>query len=193
MVWGLADVTSRMANSLSDDALFDAFAPAAATRAAATVPAATASSTVALIPARLKVPTLGIDAQVEEVGQKADGSMGTPADFMQVGWWAEGARPGERGSAVFNGHVNNALTKAGVFQHLSQIKKGDYVTVSDTAGKTLVYQVSEVTLYDTTASTASLFSKTGPSQLVLITCDGDWLEDERSFSKRLVVVAKPAY
>ncbi|HEY4501540.1 MAG TPA: class F sortase [Candidatus Paceibacterota bacterium] len=192
---GLADITSRMAQSvLGEDALFDAFAPAAALRPVAVpLPAAQASSSAALVPTRLKVPSLGIDAQVEEIGHKADGSMGTPKDFMHAGWWSEGSRPGEAGSAVFDGHVNNALTRAGVFEHLSQISKGDYITVSDAAGKTLVYTVSEVALYDTDASTASLFSKTGPSRLVLITCEGEWLEDERSYDKRLVVVAKPAY
>jgi len=194
---GLADVTSRMAQTvLGDDALFDAFAPAAATRPSSlVVPAATASSTAGvLVPARLKVPGLGIDAKVEEVGKRADGAMGTPADFMNVGWWSEGSKPGAAGNAVFAGHVNNALTKPGVFEHLSQIKRGDYITVSDAEGRTLVYEVSEVSLYETDrAPLARIFARTGPSQLVLITCEGDWLEDEQSFDKRLVVIARPAY
>ena len=193
VVVGLADVTSRLANAaLGERALFDAFAPAAAIKQSA-VPVASATSS-ALMPARLKVPSLGIDAKVEEVGKKADGSMGTPKDFMNVGWWSEGSKPGEQGSAVFDGHVNNALTKAGVFEHLSKIRKGDYVTVSDAAGKTLVYKVFEVTLYEPNqAPLARIFATVGPQQLVLITCDGEWLESEQSFSARLVVVAKPAY
>ncbi len=193
---GLADVTSRLAQSvLGDDALFNAFAPAAALRSSsAVVPEAVATSSSVLVPARLKVPSLGISALVEEVGQRADGAMGTPADFMNVGWWSEGSKPGEKGNAVFAGHVNNALTLPGVFAHLSQVKKGDYVTVSDAEGRTLVYEVVEVSLYETDkAPLAKIFAKTGPSQLVLITCEGEWLEDERSFDKRLVVVARPAY
>ena len=194
---GLADVTSRMAQKvLGDDALFDAFAPAAATRPSSlVVPAATASSTTGvLVPARLKVPALGINANVEEVGKRADGAMGTPADFMNVGWWSEGSKPGAAGNAVFAGHVNNALTKPGVFEHLSQIKKGDYITVSDAEGRTLVYEVQEVALYETDqAPLPKIFARTGPSQLVLITCEGEWLEDEHSFDKRLVVIARPAY
>lgn len=195
---GLADVVSRLAGkTLGDDALFNAFAPAGALKSAPApvlVPEASASSTGPLVPAVLKVPSLGIAARVEEVGRKGDGSMGTPADFMNVGWWSEGSKPGEEGSAVFDGHVNNALTKAGVFEHLSQIHKGDYVTVSDAEGRTLVYEVSEVSLYDTDqAPLASIFATTGPSQLVLITCEGEWVQDERSFDKRLVVVARPAF
>lgn len=195
---GLADVTSRLAQSvLGNDALFNAFAPAAAIKSPdAVVPAASASSTPSgpFVPARLKVPSLGIDAKVEEVGKKADNSMGTPSDFNDVGWWGEGPKPGSAGNAVFDGHVNNALTKAGVFEHLSLVHKGDYVTVSDAEGHTLVYEVSEVNLYDTTkAPLASIFATKGPSQLVLITCDGEWVQDEHSFDKRLVVVARPVF
>lgn len=193
VVVGLADVTSRLATAVAGDtALFDAFAPAAAVKPAA-VPAA-AAATGPLVPARLKVPSLGIDAKVEEVAKKADGSMGTPADFMNVGFYTLGSKPGDAGNAVFDGHVNNALTKSGVFEHLAQAHVGDYITVSDAEGRTLVYKVSEVNLYPTDeAPAASIFATTGPSQLVLITCNGEWVQDEHSFDKRLVVVAKPAY
>lgn len=194
---GLADVTSRMSTALlGEHALFEAFAPAAAIRPnpGAVVPEAGASSSTALVPVRLKVPSLGINASVEEVGQRADGAMGTPANFMNVGWWAQGSKPGEEGNAVFAGHVNNALTMPGVFAHLSQINKGDYVTVSDASGRTLVYEVSEVTLYEADqAPLRKIFAATGPSQLVLITCEGEWLEEERTYEKRLVVVARLAY
>lgn len=194
---GLADVTARMSNALlGEDALFEAFAPAAAIKpsSAIVVPEAQAGSSTVLVPARIKVPSLGINASVEEVGQRADGAMGTPADFMNVGWWAQGSKPGEEGNAVFAGHVNNALTLPGVFAHLGQINKGDYVTVSDAEGRTLVYEVSEVTLYDADqAPLRKIFANKGPSQLVLITCEGEWLEDARSFDKRLVVVARLAY
>ncbi len=196
IVVALADITSRLATRLlGDGALFDAFAPAAAIKpSAAAVPAAPASSSEAFVPARLKVPGLGIDAKVEEVGTRADGAMGTPADFMNVGWWSEGSRPGGEGNAVFAGHVNNALTQSGVFEHLSQIHKGDYVTVSDANGRTRVYEVSEVTLYEPDrAPLREIFATTGPSRLVLITCEGAWVASEREFDKRLVVVARPAY
>lgn len=193
---GLADVVSRAARAtLGEGALFDAFAPAAAIKPVP-VPAAGASgaTTTSFVPARLKVPTLGIDAPVEEVGRKADGTMGTPKDFMNVGWWGQGSKPGAPGNAVFDGHVNNALTKAGVFEHLSQIKKGAYVTVSDTEGHTLVYEVVEIALYaPDEAPLGKIFATSGPSRLVLITCEGEWVQDERQFDKRLVVIARPVF
>ena len=45
------------------------------------------------------------------------------------------------------GHVNNALTLPGVFGHLNQVHLGDYVTVSDKDGHTLVYRVTAIDQY----------------------------------------------
>jgi sortase A len=188
---GGADLMSRAVERIGDDALFVAFAPAAALEERGG--AATSTATGVMIPARLRVPSLGVNASVESVGTRADGTMGTPRDFDDVSWWSLGAKPGGQGSAVFAGHVNNALMKTGVFQHLSQIKKGDYVTVEDVAGRSLVYRVSSISEYPANASTEELFATDGVEQVVLITCDGEWVPAARTFDKRLVVIAKPAY
>ncbi len=93
------------------------------------------------------MPALGIDAKVESVGKKSDGSMGTPSTWTAVAWYDLGPKPGEAGNAVIDGHVDNALTTAGVFQHLSDIGLGDVIEVSDAEGHILRYSVSEVDEY----------------------------------------------
>jgi len=118
--------------------------------------------------------------------------MATPTDFADVAWYAPGGRPGGTGNAVFAGHVNNALTTAGVFAHLKQVNLGDYVTVSDKDGYTIVYKITAIDQYPADeAPAASIFATEGPSQLVLITCDGDWVPTEKTFDKRLVITAVP--
>lgn len=193
---GAADVMARISrDAFGDNASFVAFAPAAAlvdpsllNPAAAPVATTTVSS---LTPARLQVPALGIDAKVESVGKKSDGSMGTPSTWTAVAWYDLGPKPGEAGNAVIDGHVDNALTTAGVFQHLSDIGLGDVIEVSDAEGHILRYSVSEVDEYAVNgAPTGSIFAASGPSQLVLITCDGDWDASLHEFDKRLVVVAR---
>lgn len=186
---GAADMTSRLVKRAGPDAAFLAFAPAVAIN----VPLTAIAPAGLIVPARLRIPSLGVDAKVEPVGVKADGAMATPSNFDNVAWYSPGAKPGGQGSAVFAGHVNNALLRSGVFEHLAQIKKGSYVMVEDAAGKSLVYRVSSVEEYEPGASTGALFAATGPSRLVLITCDGEWVPSARSYDKRLVVVAEPAY
>jgi LPXTG-site transpeptidase (sortase) family protein len=192
---GAFDLASRVSRSLPGYNLgFAAFAPAVVLFNASTTDSlfgTPQASAVPLVPALLTIPSIGVRAPVEQVGKKADGSMGTPQKFEDVAWYSLGAKPGEAGNAVIDGHVNNALTKAGVFEHLDSVKLGDKVTVADASGKALDYIVTNIQEYPTdTAPAASIFATTGPSQLVLITCDGDWVQSDHSFNKRLVVFAQ---
>ncbi len=195
VVVGGVDVATRISHiEISDRLALTAFAPAAALNDPAVLAAlgSTPTSPAApLVPTRLKVPSLNIDAPVESVGQKADGTMGTPSTFTSVAWYAQGAKPGGPGNAVFAGHVNNALTASGVFSHLSQIKLGAAVQVAGKDGRTLNYMVSSIEEYAVaTAPAEAIFATEGPSQIILVTCEGAWDEATHSFTKRLVVVAK---
>ena len=110
---GAADVTARLARSAAgDNAALVAFGPAAALQN----PGLFATSSLGVLtPARLKIPSLGVNAAVETVGIKADGTMGTPKNFDNVGWYSPGSKPGEEGPAAVAGHVNNrGMDKGGV-------------------------------------------------------------------------------
>ncbi len=209
VIIGAANIASRVATAaFGPNAGLVAFAPAVllespslsnsffGTPSSSTPATATSTSSNAatgpIVPVRLQIPAIGVNAHVEQVGKKADGSMGTPQTFGDVGWYEPGSEPGAPGNAVIDGHVDNALTTAGVFEHLSQVSLGDTIIVSDASGKTITYTVTETDEYPAdTAPAASIFTTTGPSELVLITCDGTWVPSARSFDQRFVVVAQP--
>lgn len=190
---GAADAVSRLSRAFDIDSM-SAFAPAVVLfNATSTNPllGTVHATSTALVPAVLTIPAIGVKADVEKVGKKADGSMDTPTSFDDVAWYSPGSMPGDAGNAVIDGHVNNALTTAGVFQHLDQLAIGDSIVVADSSGKTLSYMVTSVQEYPAdSAPAASIFATSGPSQLVLITCDGEWIQDEHQFNKRLVVFAR---
>jgi LPXTG-site transpeptidase (sortase) family protein len=192
---GAADVTARVAHALIDgNVAATAFAPAVVALYPDALTAATTSPAHALVPARLKIPSIGVNAPVESVGVKPDDTMGTPSTFGDVAWYTPGPKPGEPGSAVFAGHVDNALTTAGVFQYLFKLRAGDYVSVEDADGTALVYRVASVTSYPANqAPLDAIFATSGPSKLVLITCTGDWVTSQRQFDQRLVVIANPVH
>jgi len=192
---GAADATSRLANSVfGSEAGAIAFAPVATIGNPSLLAIISAggaiATTTALYPARIMVSAIGVNAKVVSVGKKDDGSMDTPKNFTDVAWYSLGVKPGEAGSAVFAGHVNNALGMAGVFEHLTDISIGDKVIVADTGVRTLTYIVHGVDLYQVDAAPSETIFKTeGPSQIALITCEGVWDEDAHSYTKRLVVTA----
>lgn len=201
VLFGAADVSSRLAHStFGSNASLYSFAPAitlfGSTNAANAERGVIATSTLRnasttpLVPVRLQIPSIGVNAKVEQVGKKDDGSMGTPSTFGDVAWYAPGSAPGQSGNAVIDGHVNNALTTAGVFEHLSQIALGDTITVLNASGTQMDFVVTKIEeIPADSAPAASIFATSGPSQLVLITCDGAWVQSAKSFDKRLVVFA----
>jgi len=192
---GAANISAKISNSwFGENAAFTAFAPAVTLLNPSSPDSlfgASAATTTPLVPALLKIPSIGVSASVEQVGKKSDGTMGTPQKFEDVAWYSLGAKPGEAGNAVIAGHVNNALTKAGVFEHLSLVKLGDSLLLTDASGRSLSYKVTDIEEYPAdTAPADAIFATTGPSQVVLITCDGDWVSTDKTFSKRLVVFAQ---
>src|SRR2546423_777104 len=58
--------------------------------------------------AHLVIPKIGVDAPVEPVHVEADGKLGIPTrnQWDDVGWYQGGPVPGQRGSAVIDGHLD---------------------------------------------------------------------------------------
>ena len=140
------------------------------------------------LPARLKIPSLDVDAIIESVGITPDGAMDVPQDIENVAWFSLGSRPGEKGSTVFAGHYGYKNDRLAVFDNLYKLRKGDRVYTQDEKGIVLTYIVRETRRYDPTADAYAVF---GPGDekmhLNLITCEGDWSTTEKGYSTRLVV------
>lgn len=142
-------------------------------------------------PARLRVPSLELDAHVQHLGINWKGNMATPNNFTDVGWYKYGPPPGFQGSAVFAGHVDNGLGLSGVFKKLGELSIGDEIFVETKEGKELKFRVAEMQVYPHDKVPAEiLFARKDMPRLNLITCEGDWLQGERTYDKRLVVYAE---
>jgi sortase (surface protein transpeptidase) len=139
-------------------------------------------------PSRLTIPSLGIDAKVQYVGVNAKGNMGVPSNFTDVAWYQDGTLPGQIGSAVIDGHVDNGLGLSGVFKHLADINVGDEVKVVTTEGKTLNFVVSDIKNYPfQSVPTDAVFNAVDGQRLNLITCEGAWVAGQKTYDHRLVV------
>lgn len=143
------------------------------------------------LPDRLIIPSLEINANVQYTGVNSKGNMGTPNNFTDVAWFKPGTVPGEEGSAVMAGHVDNGLALDGVFKHLEDIEVGDKIDVVRNDKVVLHFQVVRVTSYpyDQVPAEEIFGSKEGKF-LNLITCVGDWVPGEKTYDRRLVVYSK---
>jgi sortase (surface protein transpeptidase) len=141
-------------------------------------------------PERLIIPAIEIDARVKAVGLTAEGNMATPGNFTDVGWYKYGTVPGERGSAVIDGHVDNGLGMNGVFKPLTELQVGDDMYVLTDSGARLHFVISELATYDYHSVPSELvFNDMSGTRVKLITCSGSWLSSAKTYDKRLVVTA----
>jgi sortase A len=139
-------------------------------------------------PVRLIIPSLNIDANVQQVGITKAGAMGTPSNFTDVAWYKYGPAPGHLGSSVIDGHVDNGLSLAGVFKHLVDIRVGDDVYVVDKVGAKLHFVVTDIESYPyEDAPSQDIFARTDKARLNLITCEGIWVPAGKTYDHRLVV------
>lgn len=138
---------------------------------------------------RIKIPAIGVDANVEHTDRLPDGSIGVPSDHRNAALFDGGPYPGEKGSAVIDGHYGWKNNIPAVFDDLDKLSKGDKIYVEDRNGTT-TFIVREVTAFSEKADASKVFTSTdGKAHLNLITCGGVWNKAEKSYSKRLVVFA----
>lgn len=139
-------------------------------------------------PARLIIPSLEIDAHIQYVGVGASGNMAVPNNYTDVGWYRYGPVPGQRGSAVIDGHVDNAVGLAGVFKDLGKIMPGASVFIETNNGSLIEFRVEDVVTYGyKDVPNELLFGRADKSRLNLITCAGSWIGSEETYDERVVV------
>lgn len=138
-------------------------------------------------PKNLIIPKLGINAEVESVGIETSGRMAAPKDTNNTGWLNTGTIPGEKGSAVINGHLDS-LTGPAVFYNLNKLEKGDIIFVKDKKDNTLSFVVIKKEVYeDTNFPVNDVFTLEDARRLNLITCEGIFNRATKSYSQRLVI------
>lgn len=144
-------------------------------------------------PDRLVIPAIRVDAAVEEVGVTSDGAMATPKKAGDVGWYKFGTSPGEVGSAVIDGHVDNTFAFPGVFRDLKKLQVGDDVYVETKAGERLRFVVTDVRSFPyESVPTREIFLSDDGAHLNLITCGGKWLPAKQTYDHRIVVYTRLA-
>jgi hypothetical protein len=164
--------------------------PASPTRAAA--PARPRPSTVARtgpVPVRVEIPRIGVRSTLERLTVGRTGELGAPRDPRRAGWFVDGAVPGEVGPAVIAGHVDASFGPA-VFWRLSELRRGDLVTVTRSDGAAARFRVVELAQHPRDAfPTARVYGPTPEVGLRLITCAGRYDRDRGEYRDNIVVYA----
>ncbi|MDA8435129.1 MAG: class F sortase [Actinomycetales bacterium] len=148
-------------------------APAPTPRTASSTPStAPAPASTRLVPVRIRVPAIGVDASLVRLGLTPDGALAVPTRAMTAGWYTGSPVPGRVGPAVIAGHVHWSGIPA-VFAHLADLAPGDRILVSRSDGSTAAFTVDRVATYAKTRfPTALVYGSLDVPGLRLITCGG---------------------
>ena len=90
------------------------------------------------------------------------------------------------------GHVDSAVDGEGALFHLTDLRPGQHVALGTSNAHRVSYRVYARRVYTKSrALPASLFTRTGPARLVLITCGGPFDDATRSYLDNIAVFAQP--
>lgn len=138
-------------------------------------------------PDRLRIDSLGVDADVIDLGLDAEGALEVPRDFAQTGWWTGGAVPGEDGPAVIVGHVDSVDGPA-VFFRLDELAAGDEVTVVGDDGTETAFVVERSQQVDKDEfPTDEVYGPTDDAELRLVTCGGEFDDEVGHYDDNVIV------
>ncbi len=125
-------------------------------------------------PLRLRIPDVKVDAPLMRLGLGKDGSLEVPpaGERNLAGWYGNGTTPGAKGTAVVAGHVDNAQGPA-VFYALGALKKGHRIEVTRQDGRTAVFTIDAIEVYDADAfPDEKVYGARDRAELRVITCGG---------------------
>ncbi|MFJ6560987.1 class F sortase [Streptomyces sp. NPDC091412] len=127
-------------------------------------------------PLRIRIPSIRIDAPLTGLALTKSGSLeAPPADNKNLaGWYEAGTTPGERGTAIVAGHVDNARGPA-VFYNLGALKKGSTIEVDRRDGGVAVFTVDAIEVYETKDfPDEKVYGAAKRPELRVITCGGGY-------------------
>ncbi|MEV8591556.1 class F sortase [Streptomyces sp. NPDC052012] len=127
-------------------------------------------------PDRVRIPAIEVNAPLTGLGLTGSGSLDVPpADRENLaGWYEAGTTPGETGTAIIAGHVDNADGPA-VFYSLGALRKGGTIEVDRRDGSVAVFTVDAVEVYDARDfPDRKVYGAAKRPELRVITCGGGY-------------------
>lgn len=127
-------------------------------------------------PDRIRIPAIRVDAPLMGLGLNQQGSLDVPPPKKTnlAGWYESGTTPGENGTAIVAGHVDNADGPS-VFYDLGGLTRGRTIEVERRDGSVAVFTVDANEVYDAeNFPDEKVYGAADRPELRVITCGGDY-------------------
>ena len=144
------------------------------------------------LPRVITIEKLGVKARVLQMNVNSDGSMQSPINIFDAGWYTGSVKPGQPGASIIVGHASGT-TLGGVFNKLESLNAGDTISVERGDGKILRYQVVKkqtVKLSDVDMNSFIRPADGVSEGLNLMTCAGEWIKNSQTRNSRVMIFTK---
>lgn len=144
-------------------------------------------------PARVQVPSLGIDVTVAPEGVDTTGALALSDDPAIASWYRYGPTPwSAAGTAVIAAHVDSFDYGVGQFARLLDAPVGTEIVITSVDGRIARFSVREVSMIDKTGvDWNTVFDRSGPHLLALVTCGGEFNSETGHYLSNVIVTAVP--
>ncbi|MGW0846685.1 class F sortase [Streptomyces sp. NPDC002787] len=140
---------------------------------------------------RVRIPSIRVDAPAVPVGLDPEGWVDAPPaqDSNLAGWFTGAVSPGEKGTAVVVGHVDNDRGPA-VFYGLGALKKGSKVEIRRADRRTAVFETYGIEVFEKNNFPGDrVYGNSGVPELRVITCGGGFSK-QNGYDGNVVVFAR---
>ncbi len=143
-------------------------------------------------PKYIEIPTIGVaKTRILSLGLHANGSIVTPSNIYDAGWYNASGKPGQPGVMFIFGHVSSWQAR-GIFYRLHDVRPGDQISITAGDNRRWLYQVDASQTYPVgEVNMQNVLSPASPGAptLRLMTCAGSIIRGTSDFTERLIVSA----
>jgi sortase A len=138
-------------------------------------------------PVRIYSESTNLDVLLTKVSVTEEGALESPKEWHLGGWYKRGAKAGQKGNVIIDGHYDTNTGTPGAFWELKNLQIGDTVFLVDELGREFVYDVTNIFYVDSQdPNGVEIFDQTDVASVTLVTCGGFWVPGS-GYDKRLVV------
>lgn len=142
-------------------------------------------------PRYVKIPDVKVFARTYGLGTDSQGKFRAPNNIYNVGWYDKSARPGENGTVLLDGHSAGVKGNA-VFSRLKNVRAGSLIEIERGDGQKISYRVVSAESFPADQldmKSAVVSVQPGVNGLNIITCDGEYSSQTKTYNNRLLVRA----
>ena len=143
------------------------------------------------IPVRIDIPAIGVNAPIMRLGRNGDGTVQVPPldNHNLAGWYSGSVTPGQRGSSVILGHVDDYAGPS-VFFSIKSLVRGDKIGVMRANGSTAAFSVDGVQkVVKALFPAGTVYGNASYPSLRLVTCGGPFDAGRGAYLDNIVVYA----